>query len=275
LERVVPACGRCLEALQASVEAVRGRDKRLVKHLSKVNKVKKNVVEEALERIARLHALLSEAESWSVRLEALRGAPPRGRRALEILLEMIASGEIAVDSGRVYAEVLDSEEVRVTVEESVERLCGSPTLASSLAHLASEEGLAPSWAALEGLVERLRPRVCRSRATPARLVPLLRGAWELRLPPRVGARLFAALVSRVNSPREPSWVHRVETVLRRPAVVWVYAPSSLDPGIAARVLREALELLPPGVEPLEPPVYRHGGPGGPVLYRAAATTMRL
>ena len=244
LEGLAPVCGDCARALEPLgflLAGDRGEYKWLVKYLSKVNKVKKGMVEQAISMLEAAWRRTKFLSSWSVDASVL-SRYIEDYMVLQHALQSLAEGRIHVKGETLVIPNSSPSSLVMVAAEILEELCSGTLNTASVAVKASSRGLRVNRLVLEEYVDAiLSGGLCsRRRVNPE---VLLEGAWVLSLPAEARAKLVASLVAEPGI--SETWITRVETPLPHvdPAPVYFYSTPSVEPEYMARAADDIARFL--------------------------------
>jgi len=245
LERVAPACRRCMEALSFDPSSMdRKKWKDIVKWVSKVNNVSKEKVEELLHTLLDEYKLVAErTREWSIDVSALADQGIDHVLAKVILEKLVGEMFDIRGSYFVVRNIKLEASILPIIEEDLNTFCGGVVDASVLAARALRKGLSPQWDSLEAYIDYLREaNICSKPLEKAGAY--IQGAWVAVLRREQRAAAMKALMGRMAE-EELVWTLRVETpymAVDKPEVR-AFSPSVFSLDIVATVAQELASAL--------------------------------
>lgn len=246
LEAVAPVCEKCMEALMLNPAGMdKKKWKNIVKWVSKVNKAKKDRVEELLRSIIdEYHLVAVRVTKWNVDVSRL-AEHGIDHVLAKVILEKLAEEHFDLRARYLVARNPKAEaSAQLIAEEDLNSFCGGTLDAAVLAARAMRRGLEPNWDNIAAYMDYLRERnICSMPVDRASLYT--QGAWVAVLTREQRAAAMKSLMARMSEEEEVVWTLRVETPyqpLDRPEVR-AYSPSAFTLDIVVKVAEELASAL--------------------------------
>jgi hypothetical protein len=251
LSEIAPVCRDCLEVLEY-IPGYGGKDgklwKRVVKRMAKVNKAKKNVVEDVLLSVAHAYKKLNTVAEWSLDLSVLAERGFRSYTYVEQFLKGIVDGKYTIVNGMLRIPAVPSEQrhaiIRQAALEVLNDLCNYRLNSTLIMHKASSYGFNAVGVNIEEYLMTLLERGVCQDPDEMRQLAAIQGAWVFHLSRRDRARFATHMVSYMSEHDDMTWISRVETPKTPGEMVevHVYSPS-FSVEITSRVLDEIVAIL--------------------------------
>ncbi len=238
--KFVPLCEKCIQAVRFNPNNKK-EVKRAVKILAKVNKLKKNEVEEILEDLIKQWQLSSQIYEWKIYVDKLEEMGI-SKKVADSLLNSAASGEISIAGKKLTIFNPSRALHEYLLYEDVDAICTGRYEASSIGLKASMQGIEPTWNNLNEHIERLltSKKLCKGGQEATRL---LEGAWIIFVDRRARARIMGEAIALAR--RGDLWSSRIETPVEpvEPAPIYFYVQSFVDVSMHRHVLEEIERLV--------------------------------
>ncbi len=239
-DKFVPLCDKCLQAVRFN-PANKKEVKKAVKLLAKVNKLKKNEVEEILDNLIKQWYLSSQIYEWKVYVDRLEEMGI-GKRVADLILNSAASGEISIAKKMLTIFNPSRSLHEYLLYEDIDALCTGRYEASSIGLKASMYGIEPAWNNLNEHIDQLitSKKLCKGGQEA---VKLLEGAWIIYVDRRSRARIIREAL--VLARQGDMWSTRIETPVEpvEPAPIYFYMQSLVDVSMHRRVLEDIERLV--------------------------------
>jgi len=239
-DKFVPLCEKCLRAARFDPENKKEL-KKAIKLLAKMNKIKKEEVENILDNLIKQWQLSSQVHEWKIYVNRLEDLGI-GKRVADAILNSAASGEISLANKKLTVFNPSRTVHEYLLYEDIDALCTGRYDASGLGVKASMQGIEPAWSNLNEHIDYLLTlkKLCKGGQGALKL---LEGAWVILVDRRARAHILggALLLAR----RGELWSSRVETPIEpvEPAPVYFYVHSFVDISLHKRVVEEIESLV--------------------------------